>query len=151
LAHLGWSGSEIGAVLGTQALVRWTSAIGCAYVADRWRLRRVLLVGLALGGAASLAALVAVRSFWTVALVLTAASVCTGPLVPMLDATVIANLGRLGGDYGRLRLWGSASFIVGAAGSAPLVARFSADAVPLLLLVPSLLVPPVLARLPPDS
>ncbi len=151
LARLGYSGWQIGLVVGTQPLVRWTSAIGWAYVADRWRIRRWLLVGLALGGAVCLLPMLVVRSFPVVALVLAAVSICHGPVLPMLDASVIDNLPQLGGDYGRLRLWGSAGFIVGAAASAPLVAALSAGIVPLLLLIPNLLLAPALLRLPSPS
>lgn len=151
LAHLGASGWQIGAVVGVQPLVRWTSAVAWAYVADRWRLRGRLLVWLPFAGGACLVPLLVSKSLPAVALTLTAVAVCHGPLVAMLDATVLEHLARLGGDYGRLRLWGSASFVLGAAGSAPLVAAYSPDVVPVLLLVPGLLLPVVLSRLPRAS
>lgn len=43
-----------------------------------------------------------------------------------------------GGDYGRLRLWGSVAFVVGALLSAPIVHSFSPSVVPTLLLIPGL-------------
>jgi PPP family 3-phenylpropionic acid transporter len=148
LAHLGWPGWQIGVAFGTQPLLRWAGAFAWAYVADRWRVRRRLLVACALGGGACFVPLLFLESFPAVALVLTAIGLLHGPLIPMLDATALDHLDRLGGDYGRLRLWGSAGFILGALGSAPLVQAFSPRVVPLLLAAPNLLLPAVLLGLP---
>jgi PPP family 3-phenylpropionic acid transporter len=88
------------------------------------------------------------RDFATLLAVFVAVNVCHGSLMPMVDAIVVDHLDELGGDYGRLRLWGSASFIVGAAGSAPLVHAWGPGVVPILLVLPQLALAPVLARLP---
>ena len=138
LAHLGYPGWQIGLVVGLHPLLRWTSAIAWSWVADRWGIRERLLVVLGLAGGAGYLLLPFVERFAAVALVLAAIGLLHGPLIPMLDATVLDNLRRLGGDYGRLRLWGSASFILGSAGSAPLVAAFSPRIVPLLLVLANL-------------
>ena len=148
LAHLGFSGTEIGVAVGLPSVLRWTGAIAWAHLADRWRVRHRLLVVLALAGGALTVPLLVVRGFPAVALVLGATALMHGPLIPLLDATVMDNLPRLGGDYGRLRLWGSMSFILGALGSAPLVAAFSPAVIPLLLLLPNLGLAPALFTLP---
>ena len=44
LDHLGYAGWQIGAIVGMQPLLRWTSALGAAHAADRRRVRRRLLV-----------------------------------------------------------------------------------------------------------
>jgi PPP family 3-phenylpropionic acid transporter len=54
----------------------------------------------------------------------------------------------LGDNYGRLRLWGSVGFVVGAAGSAPLVHIFSPTVVPVLLVASSLCMAPLMRRVP---
>src|SRR5437016_4393251 len=135
LDHLGYVGWQIGAIVGLQPVLRWTSALGWAHVADRWRVRRRLLVLAGLGGALVVLPLLAVRRFARVAAVSTAIGLVHGPIIPMLDATVMDHLPGLGGDYGRLRLWGSLGFVVGALASAPLVGRFSPAVVPVLLLL----------------
>jgi PPP family 3-phenylpropionic acid transporter len=61
---------------------------------------------------------------------------------------VVDHLDELGGDYGRLRLWGSLSFIIGAAGSAPLVGAYGPSVIPWLLVAPQILLAPVLLFLP---
>ncbi len=151
LAHLGFPGWQIGVVMGMQPALRWASAIGWAFVADRWRVRHQVLVGTALAGALCFFPLLAVRDFGEMLVVLAAIGLLHGTLIPMIDATVMDHLGALGGDYGRLRLWGSISFIVGAVGSAPLVTAFSPQVVPLLLLLPALTLAPALRALPRDQ
>src|SRR2546430_5092080 len=133
LDHLGYAGWQIGAIVGLQPMLRWTSALGWAHVADRWRVRRRLLVLAGLCGALAVLPLLVVRRFAAVAAVSMAIGLVHGPIIPMLDATVIDHLPRLGGGYGRLRPWGSPGFGAGAPPSAPLGVRFPSAAVPVLL------------------
>jgi PPP family 3-phenylpropionic acid transporter len=151
LAHLGYRGWEIGVVSGMQPALRWGGAMLWAYAADRWRIRWKLLVLTGLGGGLCLVPLLYVREFTFMVLVLGAVALLHGAVIPMLDATVMDHLPRLGGDYGRLRLWGSASFVCGALVSAPLIQFFSPAIVPPLLLLPNVLLVPALARLPRDQ
>jgi PPP family 3-phenylpropionic acid transporter len=151
LLHLGFSGWQIGLVVGLRPAFRWGGAFAWAWAADRWRIRRRILVGCALAGAACLVPLLFVGRFAAVAAVIGVASLFHGPLVPLLDATVMDHLPRLGGDYGRLRLWGSAAFVVGALASAPLVRAWSPAVVPLLLVAPAFFLAPALARLPAEQ
>jgi len=121
LSHLGYSGWEIGIIFGLQPALRWVSALGWAYAADRWRVRHRLLVSAALSGGLCFIPLLFVRSFAPMALVTGMIAVLHAPLIPMTDSTVMDHLAGLGGDYGRLRLWGSVAFVLGALGSAPIV------------------------------
>jgi PPP family 3-phenylpropionic acid transporter len=148
LTHLGYTGWQVGAVTGLQPVLRWIAAIVWAYAADRWRMRHGLLVATALAGGSCFVPLLVVRNFSAMLAVTAAIALFHGPVIPMVDATVMDHLDGLGGDYGRLRLWGSIAFVVGALGSAPLVHLASPGVVPLLMLVPSVLLPPALWRLP---
>ncbi len=148
LASLGLDGWQIGVLGAITPALRWTSAIALGWLADRRRIRTRLLVVTAALGSLSFLGLLVAHDFATLLVVLVAVNVCHGSLMPMVDAIVVDHLDELGGDYGRLRLWGSASFIVGAAGSAPLVHAWGAGVVPILLVLPQLVLAPVLARLP---
>jgi len=136
LSHLGFSGTEIGIVVGTAPLLRWTSAIAWGYLADRWRRRHALLVMASFIGTVFFLPLLVVRSFTGIVIVLTCINLFHGSIIPMVDATVMDHLQRLGGNYGRLRLWGSLGFIAGALVSAPMIQAFTPLAVPALLLAP---------------
>lgn len=150
-AHLGYSGWEIGLLTGMQPALRWGSAIVWAYVADRWRVRHWLLLGAAFSGSLFFIPLLFVRDFRAMLGVTGAIALLHAPLIPMVDATVMDHLPRLGGDYGRLRLWGSVAFVIGALGSAPLVHAISPAIVPALLLLPNIGLAPAFARLPRDQ
>lgn len=148
LASLGLDGWQIG-VLGAMAPgFRWASAILLGWVADRRRTRKTLLVATAAAGSLAFVPLLFVRDFPTLVLVFAVVNLCHGTLIPMVDAIVVDHLDELGSDYGRLRLWGSISFIVGSAASAPFVRAFGPEVVPVLLLAPQILLAPVLACLP---
>jgi PPP family 3-phenylpropionic acid transporter len=148
LLHLGYPGWQIGVLVGMQPGLRWCGGIAWAYAADRWRKRRQVLVATAVAGSVCFLPLLVVTRFGEMAVVLTAIGLLHGPLIPFVDATVIDNLDALGGDYGRVRLWGSVAFVIGALASAPLVHAFGPAVVPALLLAPQVALAPALARLP---
>lgn len=148
LDHLGFSGAEIGAVVAIQPILRHLASIAFGWGADRWRARHAMAVGTAAVAALWFLPLLVVRDFAPMLVVLTGISVFHGPIIAAIDAIVMDNLGPLGGDYGRLRLWGSVAFILSAAVSAVAVARWSVLVIPGLFLLPAVLLPVALARLP---
>ncbi len=148
LASLGFGGWQIG-LLGAMAPgLRWASAIVLGWIADRRRNRQRLLVITAAAGSLCFVPLLFVREFGMLVLVFIGTNLCHGTLIPMVDAIVVDHLEELGNDYGRLRLWGSISFIVGAAVSAPLVDAYGAGIVPALIVLPSVFLAPVMSFLP---
>jgi PPP family 3-phenylpropionic acid transporter len=77
--------------------------------------KQVLILG-SLISIAGLVWLMVAESAWTVGAVFLL-SVGRAPLGPVLDAITLDALGDQRRDYGRLRLWGSLGFIIGAMGS----------------------------------
>jgi PPP family 3-phenylpropionic acid transporter len=148
LASLGLDGWQIGFLGAMAPALRWMSAITLGWVADRRRNRTRLLVATATLGSLSFVGLLFARDFAALVVVFAVVNACHGTLIPMVDAIVVDHLDELGGDYGRLRLWGSASFIIGAAVSAPLVRAYGAGVIPILLVLPQVVLAPVLALLP---
>ena len=135
MSSIGCSGWQIGLAGGLQPIVRWASATGYAYVADRWRIRYQLTVWTAFAGALCYLPLLFTHRFDVLMVVFGLIAMFHGPLIPMVEAAVVDHLAELGNDYGRLRMWGSIGFIVGAWGSAPIIQASSPRAVPVLLLV----------------
>jgi PPP family 3-phenylpropionic acid transporter len=148
LSSLGFDGWQIGLLGAFTPALRWTSALVLGAHADRRRNRHRLLVVTAGLGSLCFFPLLFIRDFPTMVLVFVGINLFHGTLIPMVDATVVDHLEVLGGDYGRLRLWGSISFVVGAAVSALLVQAAGPAVVPWLLVVPNLFLAPVLLRLP---
>jgi MFS transporter, PPP family, 3-phenylpropionic acid transporter len=145
---LGLDGWQIGVLGALATAMRWTSAITLGWVADRWRIRKQVLVATAAAGSLCFVPFVLARDFRSIFFVFVVLNLCHGTLIPMMDATVVDHLDELGGDYGRLRLWGTLGFILGAIASAPVVHVLGPGATPVLLLLPNLVLAPVLARLP---
>lgn len=148
LDHLGFSGTEIGAVIAIQPILRHVASLAFGWAADRWRARHAMTVGTAALAAAWFVPLLWVEDFAPMMAVLVGISLFHGPVISAIDAIVMDHLGGLGGDYGRLRLWGSVAFVASAGASALAVGAWSITVVPVLFLVPALLLPVSLARLP---
>lgn len=149
LEHLGMSDWQIGVAIGLQPILRWSSALAFAHAADRWRNRHRLLLAFAVAGALLFLPFLVIRDFGAMLIVLSAISVLHGPLISAVDAIVLDHLPALGGDYGRLRLWGSISFVVGALLGAVGVQLGTPSVLPAMLLPSHLLLPLALAALPP--
>jgi len=148
LDHLGFSGTEIGAVIAIQPILRHVASITFGWAADRWRARHAMTVGTAALAVAWFLPLLWVQDFLPMIAVVTGISAFHGPVISAIDATVMDHLDDLGGDYGRLRLWGSVAFIGSAGASALAVGTWSIAVLPMLFLAPATLLPFALARLP---
>ena len=128
LAGRGLSAGEIGLVLTLPMLARTFVAPFIALAVDRRGNPRAALASMAalacgatltlylcVGFPAIFADFVALGLFW-----------CA--LMPLTEASAVAAMREGRADYGRMRLWGSASFIAANLGAGLLVDRFSPDA-----------------------
>lgn len=92
-----------------------TPAIGAA--ADRLGRRRAVMIALAALACAAYAGLWPLAGFWAILAVNLVAGVAQSGLMPLGDSITLAAVRSQGLDYGRVRVWGSVSFIVAAIGS----------------------------------
>jgi MFS transporter, PPP family, 3-phenylpropionic acid transporter len=127
LAGKGLDAGEIGLVLAVGMGMRLFTTPLVGHIADRHGERRNVMIVLAAGGLATyaffglsegLAALLAVTivfaAFWN-------------PLAPMSEALTVLVARAEGFEYGRIRLWGSISFIVVAVAAGRLLAAEGSD------------------------
>jgi MFS transporter, PPP family, 3-phenylpropionic acid transporter len=142
LADRGLAAREIAVVFAAAiwAKVVATPAIGAA--ADRLGHRRAVMVGLAAASWIAYAGMWPVAGFWPLVALNIIAGVAQSALMPLGDAATLAAVREEGLDYGRVRVWGSLSFVLAAAsGGAVLAAAGAAnqtgDAVLLLVLIAS--------------
>ncbi len=105
----------------TWAKVAATPALGA--LADRFRARRGVMIGLAAVGMAAYAGLWPTLGFPALLALNLVAGVAQSTLMPLADSVTLAAVRRRGLDYGRVRVWGSVSFILAAAGSGIVLAR----------------------------
>ena len=117
LAGRGLDAQEIAMVF---AAAIWTKIIATpalGALADRFGRRRAVMIGLAACACAAYAGLWPVAGFWPILALNLVAGMAQSALMPLGDSITLAAVRDDGLDYGRVRVWGSVSFILAAIGS----------------------------------
>ncbi len=117
LASRDLSAPEISLVLAAQMSVRILSVPLFAFAADRLGRRKPVIIGLSLMALAGVLVLSQTHGFWPIVLIATLASAAWTPIIPLIETLAVSESEAGGADYGRMRLWGSLSFIAGSVGS----------------------------------
>lgn len=105
-------------LLATLPLVRVIVTPAWTYAADRLRSPTGTLRVVALASLAAFATLPLARGPTTLALALVAYTVCRAPVGALADSAALGWSARTGGDFGRVRAWGSAGYLLAAFGVA---------------------------------
>lgn len=111
LAWRGLAPDEIGMVLAAPLAVRVLFTPAISFAADWFGNRRLVLVLLASGALASFALLLSAQTFWPILAIAMLASLFWTSVMPLTEAVAMDGVRRAGVDYGRMRIWGSLSFI----------------------------------------
>jgi PPP family 3-phenylpropionic acid transporter len=144
--HLG--PSEISIVLAIPLVVRIVMAPAIVALADRLPSLRAASTIYAFLTAALFVAPVFLPSFWTILFFTGAALMFWSALGPFTDAVILYGVRQHGIEYPRVRLWGSAGFMLGSLAGAAAVQRFTGDVV-LAVLVGSYFMAGVVALFSP--
>ncbi|MBO6755906.1 MAG: MFS transporter [Roseibium sp.] len=112
LEDRGLSLAEVGYVLGVATAIRIAASPVMANLSDRSGRRRLSVFVYSLGGCLCLALFMVSSGFWSAVLAVSGLMVFWAPIVPLSDAYALEVVRRHGGDYGRMRLWGSVAFVV---------------------------------------
>jgi len=91
-------------------------------LADRLGRRRAMMIGLAALSCAAYAGLWPVHGWWMLLALNLLGGMAQSALMPLGDSITLAAVREEGLDYGRIRVWGSLSFILAAVGSGALLA-----------------------------
>lgn len=145
----GLDAAAIGLILAVPVWLRLAMPLLAPWV-DRTGLRRPAMV---LGMWLTVAALVAfglVSGFWGLLLVAIWLGLASGPLVPLADNLTMLHVYAWKLDYGRIRLWGSVTFIAANLAAGALLGLFSPDAI-LFLLMALAVLGGMVALLLPDA
>ena len=108
----GLSPSEISMIFALPTFVRVLSTPVIAFAADRMGNTRAILIILALGTLATIAALFWSTSFYIILLNALVFSLFWTSIMPLTEAITMTGVRRAGLNYGRIRLWGSLAYIV---------------------------------------
>lgn len=131
----GLSAGEIGIVSSVPLFIRLLLTPAIAVHADRRGDHRSVVIGLSVCGVAAILLLAFVRGFWPILLCATLFLVAIQSIMPLIETIAMAGVKRGGHDYGRMRLWGSASFIVVTFAGAGAIDRLGSGAVVWLLTI----------------
>ena len=113
LESRGLGPAEICSVLAAGSWVKLISNPLAGQIADRWGRPRETLALLTAATVILFSGFLLIRDFWMIFALQLAAAACFQPLIPLSESrTMQAVLGE-GQDYGRIRLWGSITFVVG--------------------------------------
>jgi MFS transporter, PPP family, 3-phenylpropionic acid transporter len=97
-----------------------------AFAADRAGDHRKFLIGLSWAGLAGLVALALSRGFWPILAWTTVFALAWTTILPLSETVAMSGVKAAGLDYGRMRLWGSLSFIAASFLGGWVVARLGA-------------------------
>lgn len=130
----GLSSEQIAIVTSAPFFLRLAVTPGIAIAADRYgNHRRMILILAAVGLVASLA-LASVSQFASIFAAAVVFALTTMTIMPLTETVAIAGVRGYGLDYGRMRLWGSLTFIViGAGGGAAVNAGGAQVVLPILV------------------
>jgi PPP family 3-phenylpropionic acid transporter len=114
LKAVGIEPSWIGIITAVPAVTRFTVLPFIAGLAERKHRVRAVIVVTAFATALGFALIGTQHQAWPVFLIFVVTCCLWTPTAPLTDAYALRGVARHGLDYGPLRLWGSAAFVVGA-------------------------------------
>lgn len=135
---LDWRGltaGEIAIVAAAPLFLRIFATPVVAVLADRRGNHRGVVVGLAWCSLVMLCTLALSEGFGPVLAVTLVMALVTTSIMPLTEAIAMDRVRRAGADYGRMRLWGSLSFIGASFAAGFIVERFGAHTIVPLLIV----------------
>lgn len=107
----GLSAQEIGVVLAAPLFARILFTPTISFVADRIGDRRRVLILLAWGTGLSCLLFMVASGFWAILLVTVLYALFWTTVMPLTETVAMTGVRASGLDYGRMRLWGSLTFI----------------------------------------
>lgn len=136
----GLDAAQIGLVLAAAFWIKVAAEPVMARVVDRTGRTRLPTALLGILAAAGYVALTGVHGFWPILVVSAAIAACMHPILPVIESVTLSHAARSGYDYGRMRLWGSVSFICATMGVGWILGIWQADSVVWMMAVASGLV-----------
>ena len=125
---------EIAVLLAAPLFTRILFTPAISFAADRLGDRRKILIGLAWGSLFSFLLLWAAGGFLTMLLATVLLAINWTTIMPLIETVAVTGIRSRALDYGRVRLWGSLSFIVASLGAGFIIGRLSpAVVMPLLV------------------
>ncbi len=129
----GFGASEIAVILAGPMFLRVLTTPLITTLADRARNRADVLLAMALLTFVLSLAYFGVGSFVAILVFSLLLAVPWTPLPPLADSLALSGVRRFGSNYARMRIWGSASFLLANFAGGLLIATYGAETVPALV------------------
>jgi MFS family permease len=107
----GLTSGEISTIMAAPFFLRLLITPGIAMAADRTGRHRIMLIGLAWASLAVVLILSQATGFWPIILLMVPLIVAFTTIMPLTETVAVSGVRHAGLDYGRMRLWGSLTFV----------------------------------------
>jgi PPP family 3-phenylpropionic acid transporter len=141
---------QIAVLLATPLFTRILFTPVISFAADRVGGRRTILIALAWGSLLSFLLLWAANGFWQMLLASILLAINWTTIMPLVETVAVTGIRTGTLDYGRVRLWGSLSFIVASLGAGIVIGRVGPEVVLPLLVGATMLLVAGAHLLPPE-
>jgi len=146
--HLGFSGLQIGVLSALRSMAMVLFPLFWGAVADRLDLRRPIYILCTMASTAIWVFYLFTAEFWPMLMITLFYGVFYTPIISFLEAFTMDVLGKEKKSYGRIRAWGSMSFIVMVLILGKIIDLYSVDIILKLILAGSILLAFVSVRIP---
>ncbi|MED5572814.1 MAG: MFS transporter [Pseudomonadota bacterium] len=127
LSSQGLSEVEIGDLLAFERIFIVVVSLIVAHYSDRTGHRRKILILFAVGMTGGYALFGAATVLWHFFAIAAFSAICRSPLIPLSDSITMTHVRREEAEYGKVRLWGTISFIIGSYAGGGILAYLSDD------------------------
>lgn len=110
--HLGFSGAQIGGLSAVRSVVMVFFSLVWGLLADRFHRRRGIFIFCSVGSALIWASFLFTVDFWLMLMITVVYIAFYAPIISFLEAFTMDQLENRKAAYGRIRVWGSISFIM---------------------------------------
>jgi PPP family 3-phenylpropionic acid transporter len=148
--HLGFSGFQIGVLSAIRTVIGVIFPLLWAMMADRLKIRKSLYVVCHLISASLFGLFLFSADFTAMVMIMTVYSIFYSPLISFLETLTMKLLGEDRNSYGKIRVWGSVSFILCVLVIGKMIDQSSVSIIILLIFSASLL-QALLSPMVPDS
>jgi PPP family 3-phenylpropionic acid transporter len=146
--HLGFSGLQIGVLSALRSLALVLFPLFWGALADRLNLRRPIYILCTIGSTSIWVFYLFTAEFWPMLMITLFYGVFYTPIISFLEAFTMDVLGKEKKSYGRIRAWGSMSFIAMVLILGKIIDLYSVDIILKLILAGSILLALVSVRIP---
>jgi PPP family 3-phenylpropionic acid transporter len=127
LSSQGLSEVEIGDLLAFERIFIVAVSLIVAHYSDRTGHRRKILILFAVGMTVGYALFDVATVLWHFFVIAAFSAICRSPLIPLSDSITMTHVRREEAEYGKVRLWGTISFILGSYAGGGILAYLSDD------------------------